>query len=132
MSAQAALARRVLESLALAIPCLRMMLSSSATGQFAPKIPYCSHSKRFVIASWTNTKTRRRLRVGWTMLSKLVFGGLGAEFIMVDLELAFTFLDIARISKVAESGRRNQRNARMAYTELLRVLPRLLPAFSTP
>jgi hypothetical protein len=54
----------------------------------------------------------------------------GAEFIMADLELAFTFLDIARTSGVTETGRRNQRNARTAYDAVLRFLPRFLPAFS--
>jgi len=35
-----------------------------------------------------------------------------AEFIMADLELASTFLDLARTLGVTENGRRNQKNAR--------------------
>lgn len=53
-----------------------------------------------------------------------------AEFIMADLELAFTFLDIARTSGVTETGRRNRQNARTARDAVLRFLPRSLPALS--
>ena len=54
----------------------------------------------------------------------------GAEFIMSDIELAFTFLDVARTSLVADTRRRNQMNARTAYEAILRFLPRSLSAFS--
>jgi hypothetical protein len=53
---------------------------------------------------------------------------VGAEFIISDLKLAFTFLDIARTSLVMETVRRNQENARTAYNAVLRFLPRCLPA----
>jgi|ERR1017187_7633251 hypothetical protein len=53
-----------------------------------------------------------------------------AEFIMTDLELAFTFLDIGRTSGVTETSRRNRQNARTAYDAVLRFLPRSLPALS--
>jgi hypothetical protein len=56
----------------------------------------------------------------------------GAEFIMVDLDLAFTFLDIASTSQVAETACRNQENARTAYDMILRLLPRSIAALSTP
>jgi hypothetical protein len=55
---------------------------------------------------------------------------VGAEFIIVDLELAFTFLEIARTSWVAETVRRNQKNVRAAYNAVLRFLPRCLPVLS--
>jgi hypothetical protein len=55
---------------------------------------------------------------------------VGAEFIIVDLELAFTFLKIARTSLVTETVWRNQKNARTAYNAVLRFLPRCLPALS--
>jgi hypothetical protein len=55
---------------------------------------------------------------------------VGAEFIIVDLELAFTFLEIARTSRVSETVRRNRANARTAYDGILRFLPRYLPALS--
>jgi hypothetical protein len=54
----------------------------------------------------------------------------GAEFIITDLELAFTFLEIARTSLVVETARRNQENARKAYDAVLRFWPRCLPALS--
>src|SRR6478752_2766322 len=44
----------------------------------------------------------------------------GAEFIMTDLELAFTFLKIMRTSRVTSTVRRNQKNARAAYDAVLR------------
>src|ERR1700676_3384224 len=55
---------------------------------------------------------------------------VGAEFIITDLEIAFTFLDVARTSGIAETGRRNQKNARTAYDAILGLLPRSLAAFS--
>ena len=55
---------------------------------------------------------------------------VGAEFIIADLKLAFTFLEIARTSSVTETVRRNQKNARAAYHAVLRFLPRCLPALS--
>jgi len=53
-----------------------------------------------------------------------------AEFVMADLELAFTFLDIARTLDLTAAGPRNQKNARTAYDAVLRFLPRSLPALS--
>jgi hypothetical protein len=55
---------------------------------------------------------------------------VGAEFIIVDLEVAFTFLDVARTSGDAETSRCNQKNARTAYETILRFLPRSLAAFT--
>jgi hypothetical protein len=55
---------------------------------------------------------------------------VGAEFIIADLKLAFTFLEIARTSWVTETAWRNQKNARTAYDAVLRFLPRCLPALS--
>jgi hypothetical protein len=54
----------------------------------------------------------------------------GAEFIMADLDLAFTFLDIATTSRVADTTCRNQENARAAYDAVLRFLPRSIAALS--
>jgi len=54
----------------------------------------------------------------------------GAEFIMVDVELAFTFLEVARTSTVPATAKRNQKNARAAYDSILRLLPRSMAAFS--
>ena len=54
----------------------------------------------------------------------------GAEFMMADLDLAFTFLDIASTSQVADTACRNQENARTAYDMVLRFLPRSIAALS--
>ena len=54
----------------------------------------------------------------------------GAEFILADLELAFTFLDIASTSGVANTACRNQKNARAAYDSVLRFLPRSIAALT--
>jgi hypothetical protein len=54
----------------------------------------------------------------------------GAEFILADLELAFTFLDIASTSGVADTVCRNQENARAAYDSVLRFLPRSIAALT--
>ena len=54
----------------------------------------------------------------------------GAEFIMADLDLAFTFLDIASTSQVADTACRNQENARTAYDMILRFLPRSIDALT--
>ena len=54
----------------------------------------------------------------------------GAEFIMADLDLAFTFLDIASTSRVADTACRNQENARTAYDMVVRFLPRSIAALS--
>ena len=55
---------------------------------------------------------------------------VGAEFIIVDLELAFTFLEIARTSRSTETVWRNRKNAHAAYNAVLRFLPLCLPALS--
>jgi len=54
----------------------------------------------------------------------------GAEFIMTDLDLAFTFLDIATTSRVADTAFRNQINARAACDVVMRFLPRSIAALS--
>ena len=48
----------------------------------------------------------------------------GAAFLLTDLDLAFTFLDVARTTKSSEIAARNQRNARAAYDAVLRFLPK--------
>jgi len=54
----------------------------------------------------------------------------GVEFIMVDVELAFTFLEIGRTSTVPGTAKRNQKNARTAYDSIMRLLPRCIASFS--
>jgi hypothetical protein len=49
-----------------------------------------------------------------------------AVFLLTDLDLAITFLDLAHASHNQETSRRNQNNARTAYDTVLRFLPRLI------
>jgi hypothetical protein len=49
----------------------------------------------------------------------------GAAFVLTDLNLAMTFLDVAETSKRAETVSRNRQNARIAYDSVRRLLPRL-------
>jgi hypothetical protein len=56
----------------------------------------------------------------------------GDEFITVDIELAFTFLEIGRTSTVPGTAMRNRKNARRAYEFILRLLPRSIASFSVP
>jgi hypothetical protein len=56
----------------------------------------------------------------------------GAEFIMADIELAFTFLEVARTSREPGTAVRNRKNARRAYETVVRLLPRSVGGFSVP
>ena len=48
-----------------------------------------------------------------------------ARFLLVDLDLGITFLDIAKTSMNAETVQRNLNNALVAYSSSVRFLPRL-------
>jgi hypothetical protein len=52
----------------------------------------------------------------------------GVEFVLTDLDVALTFMDVADVSRIAETKARNHRNAREAYTNVLRLLHNLYPA----
>jgi hypothetical protein len=47
------------------------------------------------------------------------------DFLLVDLDLAMTFMDIAKASRIEETTRRNHDNARKAYNTALRLLEKL-------
>jgi hypothetical protein len=49
----------------------------------------------------------------------------GAEFLMIELDLASAFLDVADTSRLKETTCRNHKNARRAYDTVLAFLPRL-------
>jgi hypothetical protein len=55
---------------------------------------------------------------------------LCAEFILADIELAFTFMEVGRTSRIEETRKRNLKNAHLAYDAILRFLPRSFSAFS--
>jgi hypothetical protein len=48
-----------------------------------------------------------------------------AEFLLVDLDTALTFMDLARDSKNPETVERNRKHAREAYDTVLRLLPKV-------
>ena len=48
-----------------------------------------------------------------------------AEFLITDLDLALTFMDIADTSNSAETGTRNRQNARHAYDTVREFLSKL-------
>jgi len=51
----------------------------------------------------------------------------GVLFLLTDLDLAMTFMDIAEASHIEETTRRNRTNARTAYDTVLRLLEKLTP-----
>jgi hypothetical protein len=55
---------------------------------------------------------------------------IGVEFLLIDLDLAMTFLDIAETSRIKETTRRNHDNARTAYDTVLRLLDKLRPSLA--
>ena len=52
---------------------------------------------------------------------------LGLEYLISDMDLALTFLQIAATSSDRETRERNRKNARKAYETVLHFLPRLDP-----
>jgi len=50
---------------------------------------------------------------------------IGIEFILTDLDVAMTFLDVAAASSNSTVVRRNHNNARTAYTAVVNLLERL-------
>ena len=51
----------------------------------------------------------------------------GVSFLLTDLDLAMTFMDVADTSHSEETTRRNHTNARTAYDTVLRLLEKLTP-----
>ena len=51
----------------------------------------------------------------------------GVAFLLTDLDLALTFMEVARVSRIEETVLRNHANARIAYDTVLRLLTQLEP-----
>ena len=47
------------------------------------------------------------------------------EFLLNDLDVAMTMLDVAETTTIKETAQRNHQNARKAYDTVLRLLPQL-------
>jgi hypothetical protein len=51
----------------------------------------------------------------------------GVQFLLVDLDLAMTFMDVAETSRLEDTKHRNHKNARKAYDAVLQHLEKLKP-----
>lgn len=51
----------------------------------------------------------------------------GVKFLLTDLDMALTFMDVAAVSRNGETVERNYKNARVAYDAVLRLLPKFTP-----
>jgi hypothetical protein len=49
------------------------------------------------------------------------------EFLLVDLDVAMTFMDVADVSRIEETTHRNHNNARKAYDAVLHLMENLKP-----
>jgi hypothetical protein len=54
----------------------------------------------------------------------------GVNFLLIDLDLALTFMDVARTTRSDDTARRNHNNARKAYDTVLHLLETLDPTAS--
>lgn len=54
----------------------------------------------------------------------------GVAFLLIDVDLGLTFLDVAKASAIEETTRRNHDNARKAYDAVLHLLENLRPSVS--
>ncbi len=54
----------------------------------------------------------------------------GVQFLLIDLDLGLTFMDVAEASCIQETTRRNHNNARKAYDAVLHLLENLRPSVS--
>jgi hypothetical protein len=52
----------------------------------------------------------------------------GVQFLLADLAIGLTFLDVAAETQSEDTRTRNRQNARSAYDTVLRLLPRLSPS----
>jgi len=53
---------------------------------------------------------------------------IGVQFLITDLGVALTFLDVAETTRSEEVRKRNHENARTAYNAVQHFLPRLSPS----
>jgi hypothetical protein len=56
----------------------------------------------------------------------------GVSFLLADLDVALTFMDISETTHSEETAHRNHNNARKAYDTVLHLLERLVPSASEP
>ena len=54
-----------------------------------------------------------------------VLNAASIEFVLTDLDIAMTLMDVASTTTVDETAQRNHQNARTAYDSMLRLLPHI-------
>jgi len=54
----------------------------------------------------------------------------GVDFVLLDLDVGMTFMDVADASQLDETTRRNHHNARKAHAAVVRLLEKLKPSLS--
>jgi hypothetical protein len=77
---------------------------------------------------WYRTHLNKILFDNWTVSER--FHDLiqtGVEFMLIDLDLAMTFMDVAEGSRLEDTKHRNHKNARKAYDAVLQHLEKLKP-----
>jgi hypothetical protein len=73
-------------------------------------------------SSRSTIKNVSDFRVSWSDLNQS-----GVQFLLTDLDLANTFMDIAENSQVQETKNRNRNNACTAHDAVLRLVGKLTP-----
>lgn len=53
---------------------------------------------------------------------------IGVQFLLADLAVGITFLNVAEVTQIGATRSRNVRSAREAYETVLRLLPRVTPS----
>jgi hypothetical protein len=59
--------------------------------------------------------------------SSAMLNSTGVEFLLVDLDVALTFLKVADSTMISTTAERNHKNAFTAYEAVLHLLPKLRP-----
>ncbi len=78
----------------------------------------CPDARQYFVGQWSVSDLRENLAIS---------NQVGVEFLLTDLDVAMTFLDLAAVSHNEETTRRNYCNARTAYDTVLHLLEKLTP-----
>ena len=63
-----------------------------------------------------------------TVEGKILLNQNGVTFVLTDLDVGLTFMDVADTTHNAQTARRNDSNARTAYDTVVRLLEKLSPS----
>lgn len=53
---------------------------------------------------------------------------VGVQFLVAEIEIALTFLEVADVTRQEDVRNRNRENARVAYDTVLKLLPKVSPS----